>query len=61
MKRDINVSAYEVGAVMLVMMLTMALVGYLYSQLSTSRANEREMSKRYSELVHTNTPTLKNK
>jgi hypothetical protein len=54
--RNINVTAYEVCAVVGVMLMTMVLVGYLYNQLSLSRANEKEMSKRYSELVRTNTP-----
>ncbi len=60
-KQSINVSAYEVAAVVGAMLITMVLVGYLYHQLSVSRANEKEMSKRYSELVRTNTPTLKKK
>lgn len=55
-QRNINVSAAEIMAVLIAMMLTMALVGYLYHQLSISRSNEVEMSKRLYQVVRNGGP-----
>ena len=50
-QRNITITGGEVLAVVVAMLLTVALVGYLFRKLETSRSNEREMSKRYQQLI----------
>lgn len=61
MNKQLTVTVAEVVSVGVSLCLLLGIALYLQHQLVLSRANEREMSARYSELVRTNTATLKHK